>query len=132
MTPIRINFSCSLIKDSKKESSEGIFQSGKDSLFEWKIETNIEYSGPSLLRMESTFCSSFLSIPHCLHWSARELNLVKNYSIVSKLLGCKATISFSRMCPRISSYFPNKFSSFSQDYLGVLKHSRWKRRSLGI
>ena len=132
MTPIRISLSCFLIKDSKKESNEGIFQSGKPSRLEWNIETNIEYSGPSLFRMESTFCSSFLSILHCLHWSARDLNLVNNCSTVSKLLGCKSTSSFSRMCSWSSSYFPNKSSRFSQDSLGVLKPSRWKRRSLDI
>ena len=132
MTPIQINFSCSLIKDLEKESSEGIFQSGKESLFEWKIETKTKYSGPSLLRMESTFFLSFISILQCLHWITRDFNLVNNFSNVLKLMGCKATISFSRRCPRSSSCLPNKSSSFSQDSLGVLKPSTWKRRSLDI
>ena len=44
MTPICINFSCSCIKDSEKESSEGIFQLGMEALPEWKIKTNTEYS----------------------------------------------------------------------------------------
>ena len=54
MTPIRINFYCSYIKVSKKESNEGIFQLGMEALLEWNIETNTEYSVPSLLSMEST------------------------------------------------------------------------------
>ena len=66
MTPIRINLSCSLIKDSKKESQKGSFQSRKLSRLEWNIETYTEYSRPSLLSMERTFCSSFRSIPYAL------------------------------------------------------------------
>ena len=85
-----------------------------EALTKWKIETNTEYSEPSLLSMESTCCSSFLAISHCLHWSARNLNLVKNCWMVSKLLGCKAINLFSKMCPQSSSWFPNKASSFSQ------------------
>ena len=42
MTPIRINLSCSLIKDLEKESNEGFFESRKLSLLEWNIETYIE------------------------------------------------------------------------------------------
>ena len=132
MIPIQNNFSCSLIKDLEKESIEGIFQFGKESLFEWNIETNTGYSGPSLFRMESTFFSSFLSISHCLHWHARDLNLVKNCCTVSKLLGCKDTNLFSRRCPRSSACFPNKSSIFFQASLEVLKPSRWKRRSLDM
>ena len=67
MTPIRINLSCSLIKESEKESNEGTFQSGNISCLEWIMETNTEYLGPSLLSMERTFCSSFHSIPPYLH-----------------------------------------------------------------
>ena len=99
MTPIRINLSCSLIKDSEKESKEGIFRSGKLSFLELNMETNTEYLGPSLLSMESTFCSSFRSITHCLNWSTRDLNLVNNFSVVSKLVGYKDTKSFYRTCP---------------------------------
>ena len=132
MNPIWINFSFSCIKESTKESSEGIFQLGKASLLEWNIEIHTKYSELSLLRMESKFFSSFLYIPHCLHWSTRDLNLVKNCSIDSKLLGCKNTNSFSRMCPRSSYCLLNKLSRFSQDSPGYLKPSRWKRRSLDI
>ena len=85
-TPIWTNISCSCIKDSSKMSSEGIFQFGMEALPKWKVETNIEYSEPSLLSTKSTSCSSFMSIPHCLHCSARYLNLVKNCCMVSKLL----------------------------------------------
>ena len=48
------------------------------------------------------------------------------------MLGCKAINSFSKMCPRSSSFFPNKNSSFSQDYLGVFNTSRWNMRSLDM
>ena len=122
--PLWTNFSYSCIKDSTKLSSEGIFQLGMESLLEWKLETKIEYSEQFFLSTEITRCSSFLSIMHCLHCSARDLNFVKNCWIVSKLLGCKATSSFSKMCPRSSSCLPKNNSSFSRDYLGFFNPSR--------
>ena len=99
MTLILINLSCSLIKDSEKESKKGTHQSGKISHLELNMETNTEYLGTSFMSMERTLCSSFRSIPPYLHWSTRDLNLVNNCSIVLKLLGCKDANSFSRMCP---------------------------------
>ena len=70
------------------------------SNWEWKIETNTEYSVPSLLSMESTCCSSFLSISRYLHWSARDLYLVNNLCTILKLLGCKKKKRFEKKnCP---------------------------------
>ena len=80
--------------------------------------------------IDTTSWSSSLSILHYLHCSASDLNFVKNCWIVSKLLDCNDISLFSNTCPQISSCFPNKNSSFSQDSWGVFNPSRWKRRSL--
>ena len=105
-------------------SMEGIVQFGMDSLQEWKLDTKIENSEPSLLIMESTSCSSFFSIPHCLHCMTGDLNFEKSCCIVSKFLGYSAISSFSRIWPLSSSCFPNKDSSLSHTYFGVLNLSK--------
>ena len=106
ITPIWTNLSFSCIKDSTKVSREGIFQLGMESLLEWNVETNTEYSEPILLSTDNTSFSSFLSNPHCLHCSTSNLYFVKNFLIDSKLLSYKEIISFSNMCPWSSSCFP--------------------------
>ena len=78
-SPIYIILSCSWIRDFVKESSDGICQFGFVNLPEWKVDTNTDNFGPCFPRIESTNCSFFLSIPHCLHIITKDLNLVKNY-----------------------------------------------------
>ena len=128
--PICISLSCSWIRNFVKESSNGIHQLEVVSIPEWKVDMNTGNYGPSLLIIESTNWSSFLRIPHCLHCMTRDLNFEKKCCIVSKLLGRNAITSFSRMWPLISSCFPNKDSSLSHTYFGVLNPSRWKSNSL--
>ena len=82
--------------------------------------------------MESTNCSSFFSIPHCLHCMTNDLNLEKNCCTVSKLLGCSTTESFSTIWPLSSSCFPNKDSSLSHTSFGVLNPSGWNNNSLDM
>ena len=96
-----------------------------EDILEWKVEMKTEYSEPRFPSIDRTSYSYFLSISHSLHCNASDLNFVKNYWIVSKLLGCNAISSFSNMFPRSSSYFPNNDSSFSQYYLGFFNPTRF-------
>ena len=121
-----------LILRTQQTSREGIFQLGMESLPEWKVETKTEYSSPSLLSTDRTSCSSFLSIPHCLHCSTSDLEFVKNCLIDSKLLGCNEMRSFSNMFPQSSYCFPNTDSRFSKASFKVVSPSRWNKKSQDI
>ena len=94
------------------------------------MDTNIENSGPSLLKIESTNSSSFLPILHCLHCMTRYLKFEKNCCIVSKLLGCSVIRSLFRIWPLSSSFLQNKDLSFSHTSFGVFSPSRWNSNSL--
>ena len=130
--PIWISLSCSWIMDSLNGSREGIHQFGVVILLECEVDTKTKKLGPNLLRMDSTSCSSFFSIPHCLHCITKELNLVKNNCMVSKLLGWRTINSSSKMWPLNSSCFVKSDLSFFHTYLGAFNPSRWKSKSLDI
>ena len=85
--PICINLFCSWIRDFVKASRDGILQLWVVNISEWNLDMNTKNFGPILLRIERTNCSSFLSIPHCLHYLTRDLNFEKNCYMVSTFLG---------------------------------------------
>ena len=118
------------MRDSVKEPRDWILQLRVVSLLEWKVHTNTVNSGPSFLKIESTNCSSLLSIPHYLHCMTRDLNFEKKYCIVSKLLGCSDINSFYRIWPLYSSFSPKKDSSFSHTSFVGFSPSRWNSNSL--
>ena len=129
---IFIILSCSSIRDHVKESRDAIHQLVVVNLPKWKVDTNTKNYGSGFLKIKSTNFSSFLSIPHCLHYMTKDLNLENNRWMVSKLSGWRAINSFSKTWPLNSSCFPHSYSSFLHTSFGIFNPSRWKSNSLEI
>ena len=94
------------------------------------MDTNTENPGPSFLRMERTNCSSFFLLLHFLHCMTNYLNIEKYLCIVSKLLDCIATSSFSKIWHLSLSCLPYKDLSLSHTYFGVFSPLIWNIVSL--
>ena len=126
--PIWINLSCPFVSESKNVLKEAIFQLEITSLVTWKVDIKTKYLGLNFDRMERINWSSFFLISHCLINGTHDLNLVKNPSMESKLLGFNENNSFSNWCALISSWTPKRNSSLVHTWFGVVKPSRWKSR----